>query len=50
VAAIPQLIARLSAAMAKSPQLAIRVEPSRLGDDAGMIGAAQLARRMKSLG
>ena len=42
-AAIPQLPSRIGAALAGSLQRTLRMAPARVGDDAGVIGAARLA-------
>jgi glucokinase len=48
IVAIPQLFTRIHVALTESGQLAVPIAPSRLGDDAGVIGAARLACRMKA--
>lgn len=45
--AFPQLFPRITAAVEKSPALSVQIKLSRLGDEAGTIGAARLASRRK---
>lgn len=46
--AVPKLFLRIQEAVAKSAHPALSVQLSRLGDEAGVIGAAQLAFRIPS--